>query len=279
MLVLRRCHRLRQHADSAQPLRRRVAPVFFRHAHRTHTEAVTSDRIQVQLRGHTRILQRAVVHQRAVDVRLVILSLDDERRRCARGRHQARVEVSLVRPRRQIRRIAEDRELRPRADLRVHVRCRRCALHTRVVKVIRQRYRKMSSRREPHHADAHRIDVPLLGVRARHAHRLLRVLQVRAILRIVSLLGHAILHQQARHVDRIQPAADVQPLFIPRQPLIASARKYHRCRRNSHRMLWKKNCHRRLGNIRQTVSAVAFLIEHVRLWFRRLRRLRSAVRP
>jgi hypothetical protein len=74
----------------------------------------------------------------------------------------------------------------------------------------------MPARRKSNDADARRIDMPLRRMLAREAHRLLRILKVRAVLRIMAHLRHAILHQQARHINRVQPVADIQPLFLPR---------------------------------------------------------------
>src|SRR2546430_12401925 len=74
------------------------------------------------------------------------------------------------------------------------------------------------------HADALRVNAPLLCVAAHKAERTLRVWQRRRVFLQTLPLRHAILQEDAGDADRIEPLAHLRPFQVQREDVVAAAR-------------------------------------------------------
>ncbi len=188
---------------------------------RTQPKAVPPLREKMKLHRYLRILENLKVDKGVLDVgSVIILGLKQKRRRSLRvglkgGVHLA---VRAAEP----PRVENHLEVGPGFDSG-------CGnILTLKVGMSAEDRSKMSSSGEANNADAVRIDVPLRGVSSGQAHGLLRVFQIFDIFRIVTFFRDAILHQNASHAKRVEPAADLRSFKVVGKPDITSAWKDER---------------------------------------------------
>ena len=145
---------------------------------------------------------------------------EEDRRRAGRDA-QAGSEFILVLGL-QVARIGRDGEVRPAADL-VDVVDR---LVGSLLEARRRGDGQMAARREADHADALRIDAPLLGLAAHQADGPLGILERasgRLAFGLVGAARHPVLEDDAGHALRIQPGRDLLAFQFPVEVPVAAA--------------------------------------------------------
>src|SRR6201989_1511948 len=204
--------------DRMQPPLRQYRPPRDRQLRRPKAKPMAPLRKKMKFRRNLRVLERLKVDKGVLDMsRVIILRLKKKCRRSLRGwlERWTNLAVSPAKP----ARIDDHLKVGTSIDGRWR--------NTLALKIgmSAQHRTKVRSSRKTNYADTVRINVPLRGVSPSEPHSLLRIFQVFDIFRIVAFFRHPILHQNARHTQRVQPITDFGPFDVVRKPDVTSARK------------------------------------------------------
>src|ERR1035441_641619 len=239
-----------ENVDGVQPLLRQSGPVRDWQFGRAQSKPVSTLRKEVEFGWNLCVLQRLKVHQRILHVgRVVVLRLHQKSWRNARGWEQRRGDLAICAA--QPARIEDHLKVGTRVD-----RGRRHALALEV-RMRTQHSSQMRPGREPDHADAVRIDVPLRRVAAGEPHRLLRVFQVFHILRKMTLLRNPVLHQDACDANGIEPRTYLGTFHVITQAQIGAARENKGRGARVAGRLWRVNHEARLTYVRNSSRHLA----------------------